>query len=114
DLHLAAEQFRRLSLERRTIGVPIDEERRREERAQHQDQQCRQSKQERVQLLCPRPGLGARSHPTNANQRRPALAPATLAHAIVKILQGLRILNGSSAFFMAVMTPTPSPCSAAR
>ena len=46
DLDLAAEQLRGLGLEHRTIIVPVDEERRGEQRAQHQDQQCRQSKEE--------------------------------------------------------------------
>ena len=55
-LHLAAEQQARLSFERRAVVVPVDEKRRSKQRAQHQDQQCRKSEQERVQLLCPRPG----------------------------------------------------------
>ena len=70
DLHLPAEQLASLGLERRTIVVPVDEERRGKQRGQHQDQQCRQSEQERVQLLCPRPGC------ERAVTRQPPSAPA--------------------------------------
>ncbi len=41
DLHLAAEQLRGLLLEGRAIVVPVDEERRSKERAQHQNEQRR-------------------------------------------------------------------------
>ena len=35
-------------------------------------------------------------------------------HGNAKILPGLRIFNGSSAFFMAIITSTPAPCSWVR
>ena len=41
DLDVAAEQLRGLRLEHRPVVVPVDKERRREERAEHDDQYCR-------------------------------------------------------------------------
>ncbi len=115
DLDLAAEQLGGLRLEDRPIVVPVDDERRRKQRAQHQDQQCRQREQKRVHLnLCPRLGserVLTRQAPTAPTGPRP---PATLHHANAKILPGLRIFNGSSAFFMAAITSIPGPCSCAR
>ena len=50
---LPADELAGMGLERRAIVVPIDEERRREERTQHQYEQCRQCQQKRVhRSLC--------------------------------------------------------------
>src|SRR5262249_16006598 len=48
DLHVAAEKLARLSVEYGTVVVPVNEQRRREERAEHQNQHCRQDQQKRV------------------------------------------------------------------
>jgi hypothetical protein len=45
DLYVASKQLARLSFEDRTVIVPINEERRREERAQYQNQHCRKGEQ---------------------------------------------------------------------
>jgi hypothetical protein len=48
NLDVAAEKLARLGFEDRPVVVPVNKERRREERAQHHNQHCRQGEQKRV------------------------------------------------------------------
>ena len=103
-LHLAAEQLGRLLLEDRAVVVPVDDERRGEQRAEHENQEGRQTEQERVHLRLKALILRARAFRGAEIRRRTREHLEGLAHDNAKILPGLRIFNGSSAFFMAAIT----------
>ena len=114
NLDVAAEKLARLGFEDWPVVVPVNKQRRREERAQHHNQHCRQGEQKRVHgSLCLR--LDCEQSRGYGKAKDSSVQSAhKFDHGNAKILPGLRIFNGSSAFFMAIITSTPAPCSWAR
>ena len=114
DFNVAAEKLAGLGFEDWPVVVPVNKERRREERAQHQNQHCRKGEQKRVHgSLCLR--LDREQSRGYGKAKDSSVQSAhKFDHGNAKILPGLRIFNGSSAFFMAIITSTPAPCSWAR